>query len=471
MPTRPLPADPGASPEDDAVGPGPMELLRFARKAVRRRAGVALAVLVAGLSAVAAYLALATPRYRGETRVLAQPQQAFAAIARATGTDEHPTYAAWELIHRRENLVQLVARAGLLDSPPRPGLLDRAWEQVLRLTAPASAEDDPLERLVRVLDRELKVETGDATITIRLDWPNPQQAYQIVEGALQTFLAARRTQEVTSLDEALAILRSRAERLRGELARATDETREGLERSSRRTARRSPPPAVTPEAQRPGDDEELVRARSALDAKRRAIADVEEFRRRRLAELALQYDAKRMLYTENHPDMVSLRADIAALGREPPQLTTLRAEERQLQGAYDDLAARQPPREVAPPVEATPAPVAEPGPGAIEQSDRVREARRRYEDVLQSLNQAQVELDTARSAFGHRYQIVWPPEVPRRPVTPRLPLVLGLGAVASILLALLASVLVEWRSGTLLERWQVEDGLGLPFLGEVRRAR
>jgi uncharacterized protein involved in exopolysaccharide biosynthesis len=471
MPTRPfeLP-DPAASRDDDAA-PGPLELFRFARKAVRRRVGVALVVLLAGLSAVAGYLALATPRYRTETRVLAQPQQAFASIARASGTEEHPTYAAWELIHRRENLVQLVTRAGLLEKPPTPGLLDRAWDRFARFAVGAPGEDDPLEQLVRVLDRELKVETGDSTITIRLDWASPQQGYQIVDGALQTFLAARRAQEVTSLDEALAILRGRAGRLRAELTLATDETRDALERASRRSPRRSPPDAAAAGAQRAADDEELARVKSALDAKRRAIGDVEEYRRRRLTELAAQYDAKRALYTEDHPDMVSLRADIAALGRDTRQLTALRAEEQQLQGAYDDLAARQPRREVASPLDGTTAPAPEAGPNAIEQSDRVREARRRYEDVLQSLNQAQVELDTARSAFGRRYQIVWPAEVARRPVSPKLPLVLALGAVASIVAALLAAVLVEWRSGTLVERWQIEAGLGLPLLGEVRRAR
>jgi hypothetical protein len=65
--------------------------------------------------------------------------------------------------------------------------------------------------------------------------------------------------------------------------------------------------------------------------------------------------------------------------------------------------------------------------------------------------------------------VIWPAQVPKKPVTPNLLKVLGLGTLASIFLALGAAVLADWGSGKLLERWQVEGLLGLPILGEVRR--
>ena len=478
MPMRLLdPADPGL-PREGENGGDPAELLGFALRAVRRRTRLALGVFLAGLSVVAAYYAVATPRYRAETRVLAQRQQAFPSIARANVAEDQPTRAAWELIHRRENLVELIRLAGLLEKAPKLGPLDRAWNAIVRLTGGSPDEDDPVEQLVLVLDRQLKVESGDVTIGIALDWPNPQQAYRIVDGAMQNFLEARHVQEVTALDEAVAILRARAAGLRAELAQTTEETRLALAQAGARAAPLFPSPIPTAPlaAPRQQPDEELVRLTSMLEAKQRAIADVEEFRRRRLAELMAQYDSRRAVYTEDHPDMVKLRLDITALNRDSSQLTTLRAEERHLRDEYRERLAR-PQREEAPvPVEAAHAPfevvrrpVAEPSPATIEQSERVRDARHRYEEVMDSINQAQVELDTARSAFGHRYQIIWPVQVPKKPVSPKPLNVFGAGGLASIVLALLAAVVVEWGSGTLLDRWQIERGLGLEVLGEIRR--
>jgi uncharacterized protein involved in exopolysaccharide biosynthesis len=444
-------------------------------------------VFLAGLCVVGAYYAVATPRYRAEARILAQRQQAIASLARANLTEEQPTRAASELIHQRENLVDLIKLAGLLEKPAKLGPLDRAWNEIVRLTGGARDEEDPVEQLVRVLDRHLKVEAGETTIGVELDWPNPQQAYLIVDGALQNFLEVRHVQEVTALDEAIAILRSRAARLHAELAQATDETRRALEQAAVRAAPRSriviptPTPTSTPAPgpQRQASDEELARVKATLESKQRAIADVEEFRRRRLAELTVQYDSRRAIYTEDYPEMVKLRLDIAALSRDSSQLTALREEERKLRDEYEALGARQPQPPPPPPqrepalapVEVAQPPVVGASPANIEQSERVRDARHRYEQVMESLNQAQVELDTARSAFSHRYRVTWPAQVPKRPVSPKPLKVLGIGGIASLVLALLGAVLAEWRAGQVLDRWQIEGGLGLPILGQVRRAR
>ena len=167
--------------------------------------------------------------------------------------------------------------------------------------------------------------------------------------------------------------------------------------------------------------------------------------------------------------MVNLRLDIAALTRDSSQVTALRAEERQLR---EDLEARLARGRTSSPSTAASAPVAPSHSTlgtnfAIEQSERVREARARYQDVMDSVNRAQVDLDTARSAFKHRYKVVWPVQVPNKPVSPNPLKIFGIGALASLLLALLAPAAIDWRSGKLLERWQIERGLGLPILGET----
>jgi capsular polysaccharide biosynthesis protein len=428
---------------------------RFAVGAVRRRRWLVVALSFAGLALVTAYYVLATPRYRAETRILAQRQQSLPAMVRSSLAEDQPSRGAWELIHRRDNLLDLIKHAGLLE-PPAPEA--RSWISRLgaRLT-PSPADEDPLEELVLRLDKRLKVETGEVTIAIQLDWPDPQQAYLIVERALQNFLEARHVQEVTAIDETIAVLQGRAETLRVELARA-----------SRASAAQGVPrtPGAPAAAPRPSPGEDLVRLKSMLEAKQRAIADVEDFRRRRLAELTAQYESRRAIYTENHPDSANLREDISALTRDSPQLAALRAEEKALRDEVQARLARDPAHRQAAAALAEPTRAAEVA-GTAE-TERVREARRRYDDVMESVHRAQVDLDTARSAFNHRYKIIWPAQVPKKPVSPKPLLVFGIGGLASLLLALLAATGLDWRSGRVLERWQIERELGVPVLAQRR---
>lgn len=324
-----------------------------------------------------------------------------------------------------------------------------------------------------MLDKQLKVETGDATISIEIDWANPQQAYRIVAAALQNFLEARHVQEVTALDETIAILRGRATTLRAELAQVTEETRRAAIQAGARPSGARPPTGSTT-SQRQAPSEELVRLGSLLEAKQRAIRDVEDFRRRRLAELMAQYDSRRSVFTEDHPELVNLRRDIEALTHDSAQLNALKSEERQLREKTQALKAEEkarPPPVVPPPAEEPTAAqplAAEAIDAAVERNERVRDARRRYEDVEESVGRAQLELESARSAFNHRYKVIRPARLPKEPVSPNRLKVFGVGGLASLALALFLAVALDWRSGKVLERWQIERVLGLPVIGAVR---
>jgi capsular polysaccharide biosynthesis protein len=85
------------------------------------------------------------------------------------------------------------------------------------------------------------------------------------------------------------------------------------------------------------------------------------------------------------------------------------------------------------------------------------------------VNAAQVEREAARAAFKYRYSVVWPPQVAREPVSPNPKKVFAVGGFAAVVLALLAVVGPDLLSGRIFERWQVERGLRLPVLGDMRR--
>jgi uncharacterized protein involved in exopolysaccharide biosynthesis len=438
---------------------------RLALYAAGRRKLLVIGVFLLGMAGAFVVYVVKTPVYRAETSILAQRQQALPSVVRSAVPDDSPTRGAVELIRRKENLVSMLKQANLLEESkplPRPGVLES-------LSARSAASDeDPLGILVKRLDRSLSVFTNEATITIQLDWPDPLQAYQLVEAALQNFLEARQIQEVNAIDDAISHLTGRLAPLRAQLDAAIEEAqREGMaaaEPASHRTPSARPLPSDSAQS------EELGRLRATIEAKERAIRDTEEFRRRRLLELQSQLEERRVVYSEAHPIVVSLRTEINALLRESPQVVALREEELRLRA---ELAARTGDEARAR------AAVGERGAGprrgrpvstaVIDQSERVREARYQFQQMVERLNAAQVDLDHARAAFKYRYKIVWPAEVPRRPVSPNPFKYLAAGTIASLLLALFVAAAPELWKGRVVERWQVERGLGIPVLADLDR--
>lgn len=458
--------DAGHLQAQPVAGPTAGNWARYALRAVRHHALVALVVLLSGTGAALAYYRLRAPMYRVETRIMAQ-NQGFNALGRKVGPGDAPTRSVYDLVHRRENLVALLERAGVApDQAPALGPLDRfgvLLADALSAVAGGAAEpEDPLDALVRRLDKALVVTAAEETVTIAVDWPHARQAFLLVDGALQNYLEDRRVQEITMADEAISLLRPRVVELREQIDRVSDELRRTAagQEAARRTSRAS----LGAQSAEPAED--LAWLKVALDAKERAIADVEEIRRRRLTELQSKLDATRTVLAEVHPDVVVLRQDVAALSRESPQVAALRDEARKLRQDYSARLALDPRRKAQPaPVAAYQGPVA----GPVEESERVREARFQYQQMADRLNVAKLERDAAGAAFKYRYTIAWPAEMPRQPSSPSAPKVFGFGILGSLLLALLAATALELRRGRIVQRWQILRQLGLPILADQGR--
>jgi uncharacterized protein involved in exopolysaccharide biosynthesis len=328
---------------------------------------------------------------------------------------------------------------------------------------PGSQDPDAaaLNALVLRLDRALSVMTEDGTITIQIDWPDPQQAYHLVEAALQNFLEARHVQEITALDEVISLLQGRTATLREQLEDAIEQAQRTPARSPE--ARAAAPAAAAPR----GQSEELTRLKSMLDAKERAIQDVEEFRRRRLADLQAQLDQMRGVYSDAFPGVINLRQEIASISRESPQVTALREEERRMRVEYQAKLAAQP-RAAAPSASSSDE-RPRPGNERDEGEERIREARAAYLAMVERVHAAQLELDAARAAFKYRYNLIWPAQMPKGPVGPNPLKIIGAGTFASLLLALGFATLLELRAGRVVARWQLERKLDLPVLAEIGR--
>ena len=225
-----------------------------------------------------------------------------------------------------------------------------------------------------------------------------------------------------------------------------------------------------------------------IETKKNAIRELDDFRRRRVAELQAQVEDKRGSYTEAHPAMVDLRQSLAAASRESPQVTTLRGELARLEGEHGQLAAL-----AAAAGESVPRPSAVGGRAAgtrgaandevirIEQipaeerDPEIEYARAKlkysitsYQELEQQIQRARIALDTAEAAFKYRYTMVTPPEVPRKPLSPNSLLVILGAAFGGLFLGVFAAVGLELRRGLLQDVWQVEQFLALPVLATVR---
>jgi uncharacterized protein involved in exopolysaccharide biosynthesis len=469
-------------PFEHATAPTQTEWASFALGGLRRRKLVAALVFAAIMAATVVYYARKEPVYRAEAKVLAQRSQGLPTAVRST-FDELPTRTAWEVVHQRENLTAIIRQTNLLDdqpkAPPQP-----AWKRWGSLGAfegkssqsnkgqepsrPAPGDtptgvhagsatrDDALEELVTTLDKELRVRAGDdGTITLQLDWADPDQAHAIIQAALQNFLEARHVQEVTAIDAVISVLQGRTAIMRDNLDKVMDQAR-----------RRASQPVVAPVPRVRQPSEELVRLQVSLEGKQRALQDVEDFRRRRLSELQAQLDQARTMLSDAHPTVIGLRRDIEAFGRESPQVQALRDEERQLRKLVSDRLAREDFPSGARVMTAAPIVSV---PASPNEDPAVRDARVQYEQMAARTTAAQVDLDAARAAFKYRYNVVWPPQVSKEPVAPKPAKTFALGTFAAMFLALLAAIGPDLLSGRIFERWQVERKLGLPVLGDVRK--
>src|SRR6185369_4914644 len=152
------------------------------------------------------------------------------------------------------------------------------------------------------------------TVNISIEWPNADQAFRLVEAALQSFLEDRHNAEVSTIAETITILEGHATSLREAIDSSVEDMRHASVPKSKPDSAR---PAVV---FRRDPAREAIRAEAAevkamLESKRRAIRDMEEFRRRRLSELQVELSQQRSVYAERHPTIQKLEQSISALVR------------------------------------------------------------------------------------------------------------------------------------------------------------
>ena len=454
--------------------------LRFVLHAVRRRRKLALAVAALTMGTTVGLLSVMPRTYLIEAQLLAQKVSVMSALGNPRRTvpvdADSPTRAAAETVLRRDNLVSLMKQTDLLNH----WYQDRTWlfrlkDRLMELIA-APTEEEKTQAMVEFLESRLTVKAVDPTVTISLEWPNAQLGYRLVDTALQNFLEQRHSTEVSTIAETISILEGHAANLKEAIDAEMEDMKHPAQSGPATPGEGTAPSPPRRDLMTETNKAALAEVKVMLEAKRRAVNELEEFRNRRLLDLQTQLAQQRAIYADAHPAIVTLLQSINALQEPSPQLLALRKEERDLQTEYERLSARRVEGSAA----VAKARTRDPSPTRTGEKredlnseyarTRLRFAMEKYDVLMERIESAQIELDTARAAFKYRYSIVRPPTFPRGPVKPKVRLVLAAGLFAALALGTLAAALADLWSGKVLEVWQMERGLGLPVLGQVPRS-
>jgi uncharacterized protein involved in exopolysaccharide biosynthesis len=455
------------------------DYLGFGLRAVRRHRALTASVTVALVGLVAVALAVLPKTYHCEIKIQAQRNQVIGSVAGMTRPWDYelPTAAATDLIIRTDNLRSLVRKTDLIHAwdATRAPLL-RLKDALLRRLRGEIPDDQKEEAMIGTLEQRLSVKTTEDTVTIGVDWPDARTAYRLIQAAHENFLEARQYKEVSALSEAVGLLQGRALEQRNKVDAAVE--RMQRLRSTYEPRKKSAAVVVKPPTPpRPvAVDPDLERLRTALRSKRQVIAEMEDFRSRRMAELASRLAEMRQVYSDFHPAVVDLQQTIDQQKREEnPQLIALRQEYQKLEEEYERRGGSA--------AAEAPDPSASSGmlPAALIQLGRsedeppeVEEAKAelkheigRYSTLAERIEQAQLEVETQRAAFAYRYGVLRPAAVPASPVKPKKAQMLLVGLIAGLLLGVAAAILADLLSGRVLEPWQVVRQLGVPVLGEI----
>ncbi|MCP3103049.1 chain-length determining protein [Myxococcus sp. K15C18031901] len=453
-----------------------------------------LALVVMGVvSGLAAGVSKIIPRkYHVETRMLTQRNFIIASLAnpgRSIPVDaDQPTRAAWEMVMKSDNLKAIIRDAKLVeywDLQRSP--ISHLKEKLLHKPPAPMSDVDKRDALTAMLEQAMlvMVEGGTGTVTIGVDWGDPQLALNIVEAAQKNFLEMRQAAEMGAVSEAITILDKQVTEEGEGIKKAIadlDATVKRVEarrkreeaRQAAKNGRNNGAAAAKNAALGINTNHLLAQMRFMVQTKRRAISDVEEFRARRLTELRNQLAEQRVIYSPQHPMITDLEQRIVALQEDSPQLVALRSELNELINEY--IRSGGDPGELE---QGTTGPLLGTGtlggpatsdnPEVSVAADRVRMLVMRHQEKMRRLDQAKTELEISRASMKHRFSVLAPPTFPEKPSKPKVQLILAAGVVGGVFMGIFAAVALDIIRRRILEKWQVERILKLPVLAELER--
>jgi uncharacterized protein involved in exopolysaccharide biosynthesis len=437
-------------------------------------------------------VAVTMPRsYNSTARLLSQKTAMLPALGNPNLTlregDFAPTKDIADVIRRRENIIQVVKDTNLVErfyATRSPAL--RFKDKVFASVFAPLTDDERGRDVVGTLEKKLVVTADESSVTISVDWPDPNAAYAIVNLLQKNLIEARYDSEVAMIEDAIALLEDHGKQELDQVDSALADLK-GLQGVG--AANAPPSEAPTPGSGARAAPAPRRRVVAAVDAdlaealleKRQQIKTFEDDRKRTLDALKQQLMQAQLTLTAMHPTIVALQKQVDDLGQPSPELARLKAEERAImaQLASPPVAVASNGVTMAMPRSASPASSLAPGspvPNAVSEREdpvfaapreRLSRAISRYQDVMARIDAAKLQLDISRTAYQYRYRVITPAEVALAPKKPIAQLVGIASLLGSLLVAFLVAAFADWSAGLILETWQVRRVLKLDVLSEL----
>jgi uncharacterized protein involved in exopolysaccharide biosynthesis len=503
-------ADEAGSNDESGEGEG-LDLAKillfvgFFLRAPRRHPVLACVVAGAGVLLTVLFAVVLPRSYESDMRVLAHRNRVLPPVDGQPA--QEPTKGVVDEVMQHDNFTKLVAQLDLKTKwdQTRPPIF-RAKDAVGTALFGKISDEAKEKALIGMLEHSLGASVDQDSFTLTASWPEPHVALDLVNAAYQNFLDARYKSEVNVFSERLRLMELRAQLS----AQAVDDAILQLTKAIETVAAKAQAGAGTiPDTAAPtgvaaaqggtpaaptatrevagaaGGSTDFETAH-ALEQIRAQIHALEEDHSRRMTEAAAQLaDAQASLGPLN-PTVIALKQKVEAAQQPPPQLAGLREQEKALIAKLTagEPVARAPSPSPTPILRApTPTPAPAPGhdmydqlrqlingpddPGLASAKAKLQATSQEYNEVVNQMDFAKVQLEIARDAFKDTYTVARPAEIATKPKKPKIPLIVGGGLLAALLLAFLVPGLRDLASRRVIEVWQVEAVLKVPVLGEV----
>jgi uncharacterized protein involved in exopolysaccharide biosynthesis len=300
----------------------------------------------------------------------------------------------------------------------------------------------PEQRAVDALDERLRLKVKGPEVTVSVDWPDPDDAYALVNETVERLIADRHKLELAPLEAKAETLRARVEtehqRMQRELALLEAQIVE-----KRKGARPSTVRGLQAQG-RFGDlpDPRLSELRQKILTQRKAIAELEDVQDKRQANLQALLAEQRATLGPQNPQVLDTQDKLNAVERQRARVDQLKDDEQQLLAEYVRNGGNE--RELSP--EAGPLWAPE-----LKDDDEGLAFRRaalasdlsRLDALRAQAIDADVAVGTARAAFDGHYAELVPPKRPTHPASPKTVLICLAALVAGLFLGAFSALVDE----------------------------
>jgi uncharacterized protein involved in exopolysaccharide biosynthesis len=396
-----------------------------------RRSRVSIVVVTLLFTSAGVIAARITPQsFSTDARLLVRKADLMPALAHPrrsvpSGSD-NLTQSAGDFVRDRQALRAIVERYDLVNrwERDRSPLLQFKDDMMTRLRGPVP-EADRVEALVDVLGKRILVTVNGEVITVWARWADAATAVDIVEGATDAYLQARRRVDIDSIADTYSLLERSVEAARLEVERHVETTR----LVTRRFPSRTQSAALVAEPTRVATDAQLD-GRAQLLAAERTAETLAAAHATTIRTLEMQMVERVSRATERHPDVIALRRQLEQARVVPESVTKARAEADALKQLVDRAALTDTPVPTTPRVVTTGlAPAADEDEATVYARALLDSSITSYQDLLDRLSNTRIELETARAAFDYRYTLISGARMPTRPDSPN-GLLMIVGALA-----------------------------------------